>query len=156
MYVVPKCQFDARQFDPRQFDASDRLPTTPRDKGMSTVLIVDDEEEFREILQVMLGRAGYHTMTAENGLEALQTMRDYAPDVVILDDMMPNMTGSEACLRAKCTPELRHIPIIIYTAGARVRGKGPHERLGANAVVYKPCLPCEIIEAVTVCLRAGV
>jgi len=124
--------------------------------GLFTVLIVDDEEEFREILQMMLERVGYRTVTAEDGVDALRAMRDYAPNVVIMDDMMPNMTGSEACLRAKCTPELRHIPIVMYTAGARLRGKGPHERLGADAVVFKPCVPSELLEAVAACLKAEV
>jgi CheY-like chemotaxis protein len=122
---------------------------------LATVLIVDDEEEFLEILQMMLGRAGYSTITAEDGVQALQKMRDLNPDVVIMDDMMPNMTGSEACLRAKCAPELNHIPVIMYTAGARLRGNAPHVRLGARAVVYKPCLPSELLDAVAACLKVG-
>lgn len=82
----------------------------------SLVLIVDDEYIGRETLQAVLEGEGYELEMAENGLEAIEKAKKLLPDVILLDVMMPGMTGFEVCQRIRNDPEIAEIPIIILTA----------------------------------------
>ena len=82
----------------------------------STVLIVDDEYSGRETLQSVLEGEGYELIMAENGLQAIEKAKAYQPDVILLDVMMPGMTGFEVCERIRSDPQVAEIPIIILTA----------------------------------------
>jgi putative two-component system response regulator len=82
----------------------------------SLVLIVDDEYAGRETLQSVLEGEGYELEMAENGLQAIEKAKELLPDVILLDVMMPGMTGFEVCQRIRNDPEVAEIPIIILTA----------------------------------------
>jgi putative two-component system response regulator len=82
----------------------------------STVLIVDDEYSGRETLQSVLEGEGYNLIMAENGPQAIERAKAYLPDVILLDVMMPGMTGFEVCERIRSDPQVAEIPIIILTA----------------------------------------
>jgi putative two-component system response regulator len=82
----------------------------------STVLIVDDEYSGRETLQSVLEGEGYNLIMAENGLQAIEKAKAHQPDVILLDVMMPGMTGFEVCERIRSDPQVAEIPIIILTA----------------------------------------
>jgi putative two-component system response regulator len=82
----------------------------------SLVLIVDDEYIGRETLQSVLEGEGYELEMAENGLQAIEKARQLLPDVILLDVMMPGMTGFEVCRRIRSDPQIAEIPIIILTA----------------------------------------
>jgi putative two-component system response regulator len=82
----------------------------------SLVLIVDDEYIGRETLQAVLEGEGYELEMAENGFEAIEKAKKLLPDVILLDVMMPGMTGFEVCQRIRNDPEIAEIPIIILTA----------------------------------------
>jgi putative two-component system response regulator len=82
----------------------------------SMVLIVDDEYIGRETLQSVLEGEGYELEMAENGLQAIEKARKLLPDVILLDVMMPGMTGFEVCQRIRSDPQIAEIPIIILTA----------------------------------------
>src|SRR6266498_1507566 len=82
----------------------------------SMVLIVDDEYIGRETLQSVLEGEGYELEMAENGLQAIEKAKKLLPDVILLDVMMPGMTGFEVCQRIRNDPEVAEIPIIILTA----------------------------------------
>lgn len=82
----------------------------------STVLIVDDEYSGRETLQSVLEGEGYTLIMAENGPQAIEKAKAYQPDVILLDVMMPGMTGFEVCERIRSDPQVAEIPIIILTA----------------------------------------
>lgn len=82
----------------------------------STVLIVDDEYSGRETLQSVLEGEGYDLIMAENGMQAIEKAKTYQPDVILLDVMMPGMTGFEVCERIRSDPQVAEIPIIILTA----------------------------------------
>lgn len=115
---------------------------------MGTVLIIDDEEGFLQIVQVILKRAGYNTLAATNGTDGLNMVYDYMPDMIILDDMMPGMTGGDVCLHLKGDPRVRSIPVVMHSAGAKVRNPEYICKIGADDVLFKPSLPNEIIEKV--------
>ncbi len=115
---------------------------------MRTVLIIDDEEGFLQIVQIILRRAGYKTLVATNGSEGLDMIYAHHPDIVILDDMMPGLTGGDVCMRIKNDPAVRNIPVVMHSAGAKVRNPQYIRQIGADGVLYKPSLPSEIIETI--------
>jgi len=82
----------------------------------SKVLIVDDEYAGRETLQSVLEGEGYQLEMAENGFQAIEKAKNLQPDVILLDVMMPGMTGFEVCQRIRNDPQVAEIPIIILTA----------------------------------------
>src|SRR6266536_5405604 len=82
----------------------------------SMVLIVDDEYIGRETLQSVLEGEGYELEMAENGMQAIEKAKKLLPDVILLDVMMPGMTGFEVCQRIRNDPEIAEIPIIVLTA----------------------------------------
>src|SRR5512138_2596997 len=82
----------------------------------SMVLIVDDEYIGRETLQSVLEGEGYELEMAENGFQAIEKAKKLLPDVILLDVMMPGMTGFEVCERIRNDPQIAEIPIIILTA----------------------------------------
>lgn len=82
----------------------------------STILIVDDEEAGRETLESILEGEDYHLVMAENGPQAIEKAKAILPEVILLDVMMPGMTGFEVCERIRKDPLVAEIPIIILTA----------------------------------------
>ncbi len=82
----------------------------------STVLIVDDEYSGRQTLESVLEADGYQIEMAENGIQALEMAKVIQPDVILLDVMMPGMTGFEVCQRIRNDPLIAEIPIIVLTA----------------------------------------
>jgi CheY-like chemotaxis protein len=90
-------------------------PENDRDK-IPTVLVVDDNQENLELLQAYLEDMDCHTVPARDGLEALDIIADEAPDLILLDVMMPKMSGFEVCKRIKNDPKTGDIPIIMVTA----------------------------------------
>ncbi len=80
------------------------------------ILIVDDEPINLDILQTRLGVHGYEVLTATNGEEALSTAKTQQPDLILLDIMMPKMSGFEVCRHLKSNPETRDIFVVMITA----------------------------------------
>ncbi|MFT3891071.1 MAG: response regulator [Anaerolineales bacterium] len=83
---------------------------------MSTILIVDDDPTARQTAVAMLEGAGYQIEEAKDGLQALTMLEHLQTDLILLDVMMPGMTGFEVCKRIRSTPELAEVPIILLTA----------------------------------------
>ncbi len=115
------------------------------DDAKPKILIVDDEEMNRKVLSVMLESYGYHHASAKNGREALDKTREYGPDLIYLDIMMPEMDGYEACRLLKSDPQTVHIPIVMVTALAdretRIKGLDA----GANDFITKPVDTAELL-----------
>jgi len=105
---------------------------------MKRILIVDDEESNLKLMGLILKNYNYVYETAKNGTEALQKTKEFSPDLIFLDIMMPEMDGYEACRRLKECPETEHIPIVMVTAlvdrEARLKGL----EAGANDFLTKP------------------
>ncbi len=115
---------------------------------MRRILIADDEFNIRNILEFSLHAEGLDVIEAENGEQALQAALSEAPDLVILDVMMPGLGGVETCRRLKNDPRTAHIPVILLTA--RSSGDDRREGLEAGAARYitKPFSPHKVVEAV--------
>ena len=118
-----------------------------------TVLIVEDEQDVVDLLRYNLNRAGFGVSIAENGLKGLEKARAERPDVIILDLMMPEMTGEKVCKALKEDASTAGIPVIMLTAkdqpGDRITGF----ELGADDYVPKPFSPRELVLRVQALLR---
>jgi two-component system phosphate regulon response regulator PhoB len=113
------------------------------------VLVVDDESGFRQIMQVILQRAGYCVLQAADAREALAVLSQELPVCVILDDMMPGMSGSELCRLMKSDARLALVPVLMHTANLKWDDPNYVKEIGADGVLIKPCSPREIVDAVS-------
>ncbi|WP_417525707.1 phosphate regulon transcriptional regulator PhoB [Marinovum sp.] len=118
-----------------------------------TVLIVEDEPAQREVLSYNLEAEGFRVSRAEDGEQALLLAEEEAPDIIVLDWMLPNVSGIEVCRRLKSRPETRAVPVIMLSARAeevdRVRGL----ETGADDYVVKPYSVVELMARVRAQLR---
>lgn len=108
------------------------------DKQGYKVLVVDDEDHIRRILKFQLEKHGYRVVLAENGEVALELVRREAPDLVILDLMMPKVDGFETCRRIRQNFQTAQIPIIMLTAKSELPDKIKGLQDGANDYLSKP------------------
>jgi len=117
------------------------------------VLVVEDESAQREVLQYNLEAEGFRVAMAVNGDEALLMVKEERPDLIVLDWMLPNVSGIEICRRVKANPETRGIPIIMLSARSeesdRVRGL----ETGADDYVVKPYSVVELMARLRTQLR---
>jgi DNA-binding response OmpR family regulator len=104
--------------------------------GGRTVLIVDDEPALVRVLAMHLDSEGYDVLTATNGPEALAQARQGRPQIVILDAMMPEMSGLEVCRRLRKDAELKRTHVIILTANEGFKQSA--EEAGADDFMTKP------------------
>ena len=118
-----------------------------------SILIVEDEEALAELLRYNLEKAGYEVDTVGRGDDADVRFRERMPDLVILDWMLPGLSGIELCRRLRSRPETRQVPIIMLTArgeeAERVRGLAT----GADDYVVKPFSVPELMARVSALLR---
>lgn len=117
------------------------------------VLIVEDEAAQREVLGYNLEAEGFRVSRAENGEDALVHIDEDAPDVIVLDWMMPNLSGIEVCRRLKIKPETRAIPIIMLSARSEEVDKVRGLEIGADDYVVKPYSVSELMARVRTQLR---
>ncbi len=110
---------------------------------MATILIVDDEAPIREFLAAFLEDAGYRTLGAINGAQALALLAKERPDVVLSDIMMPVLNGAELCRRLKAAADTRSVPVILMSSAGRNAADGA----GADAFIAKPFDSLDEVEA---------
>lgn len=112
------------------------------------ILIADDEPNIVTALEFLLKRAGYDVRTAANGDEALALVESFAPDLVLVDIMMPGKSGYEVCQRMREAPQWRHIKIVMVTAKGREAEVSKGLSLGADLYITKPFSTQELIAAI--------
>lgn len=115
---------------------------------MARVMACDDDHVIRGLLEVNLEMEGYDVVTASDGQDALDKVRQEPPDLILLDVMMPNLNGWQVAEALQADEATRHIPIVFLSARAMEadvqRGKG----LGAASYVTKPFDPIDLMELV--------
>jgi diguanylate cyclase (GGDEF)-like protein len=121
--------------------------------AIPTILVADDEPVNRALIQRRLEREGYQVLTARNGSEAVEQALASSPDLVILDVMMPEMDGMDACRLLKETEATRDIPIIFLSARDETEMKVSGLGLGADDYISKPFEAAELIARVHVAIR---
>jgi len=123
------------------------------DRETTTVLIVEDEPDLREILRYNLEREGFKVIESEDGEAGLALLRKHLPKIVLLDIMLPGMDGVEICRSIKYDPQTRSIPVIMVTARGDesdiVLGLG----VGADDYIIKPFSPRELVARIKAVLR---
>lgn len=102
------------------------------------ILIVDDDEDILLIVQTILANAGYSVLVARNGREGVDMALELRPDLVLLDVMMPELSGWEVCTTLKNAPESRHIPIAMMTVKSEIRDLITGMQVGADDYIRKP------------------
>jgi sigma-B regulation protein RsbU (phosphoserine phosphatase) len=117
------------------------------------ILVVDDEADINTILSVTLRRAGYEVISAADGLEALEVIHLHAPDLILLDVMMPRADGLEALRRIREHGPTAHTPVIMLTAKGALADKMKGFDRGADDYVAKPFEPAEILARVQALLK---
>lgn len=118
-----------------------------------TILVADDEPVNRALIQLRLEREGYRVLTARNGSEAVEQAKAALPDLVILDVMMPEMDGLDACRLMKENERTRDIPIIFLSARDETEMKVSGLSLGADDYISKPFEAEELVARVHVAIR---
>jgi two-component system response regulator ResD len=115
-----------------------------------TILVVDDEPSIREVVTLYLRRAGYRVLVARDGQEALQALERHAPDLVVLDLMLPQVDGLEITRQMRTTGDT---PIIMLTARREETDRILGLEMGADDYVVKPFSPRELVSRVKAVLR---
>ncbi|MCR9107929.1 phosphate regulon transcriptional regulator PhoB [Marivita sp. XM-24bin2] len=118
-----------------------------------TVLVVEDEPAQREVLGYNLEAEGFRVAKAENGEEALLLVAEEQPDIIVLDWMLPNVSGIEVCRQLKTRPETRSVPIIMLSARSEEVDKVRGLETGADDYVIKPYSVLELMARVRAQLR---
>lgn len=118
-----------------------------------TVLIVEDEPDVVDLLRYNLGKSGFEVMIAVSGDRGLELARTKRPDIIILDLMLPGMTGQEVCRALKKDPETELIPIVMLTAKGEPEERVKGLELGADDYVTKPFSPRELVLRVQALLK---
>ncbi|XPV77505.1 MAG: diguanylate cyclase [Desulfovibrio sp.] len=108
------------------------------------VLIVDDSESIRRMLTTQLKLNGFETEVAVNGLDGLEKAAEFEPDIVLLDIMMPEMDGIEACKRLRTNPQTSHMYVLMLTAKDKVADKVEGLDSGGDDYLAKPFDPEEL------------
>jgi len=117
------------------------------------VLLVEDEPAQREVLAYNLEAEGFEVAQASNGEEALEAISDSPPDLILLDWMMPHVSGLEVCRRLKLRPETRGIPVIMLSARSEEVDKVRGLETGADDYVIKPYSVVELMARLKAHLR---
>jgi DNA-binding response OmpR family regulator len=110
-----------------------------------TVLIADDEPNIVISLEFLLEQAGYRVMVAHDGQEALEAIQRQPPDLVLLDVMLPRLSGFDVCQKIRENPDWQHMRIVMLTAKGREVEISKGLALGANAYITKPFSTQELL-----------
>jgi len=112
------------------------------------VLLVDDYPDAREMYSEYLQFSGFAVVEAANGIEALQSAIDHAPDIILMDLSLPVMDGWEATRRLKADERTKSIPVVALTGHALAGISEGARKAGCDAFVTKPCLPEDLVKEI--------
>jgi len=127
--------------------------TKPEAGGPARILIVDDEAQNLELMEAMLGASGYEVLLGSEGEEALRLARERKPDLILLDLMMPGLSGFEVCARVKTDPQTGGIPVLFVTALNQISDKERAMAAGGDDFLTKPFQRTELLTRVEALLK---
>jgi len=119
-----------------------------RDDNQKTILIADDSEMVCNFHSYILKNAGYKTISAIDGADALEKLLQNTIDIVVTDINMPNMDGYELVKRIRLIPEYEDLPVIMVSTESEAKDKQRGYNAGANVYIVKPTPPESLIESV--------
>ena len=122
----------------------------------NTILLVEDEKPIRTMLQFALEKKGYRTLEAENWFEAQAVLENKPLDLILMDWMLPDISGIEIVQKLKQREQLKHIPIIMLTARSEESYKIKGLDSGADVYITKPFSPHELLARIQAVLRRGI
>jgi DNA-binding response OmpR family regulator len=114
----------------------------------SKVLIAEDEANIAELLRFLLERAGHTTRWVADGKSVLDVAREWQPDVLVLDLMLPSLSGFEVLKAVRSDPAIAGLPVLMLTAKGQEKDRRLAEDLGANAFVTKPFSNTDVLSRV--------
>lgn len=132
--------------------ASEQTPSEVHARG-SSILIVDDNQQNLELLQAYLEDLDCDLRAAHDGVEAIAAVDQRQPDIILLDVMMPRMSGYQACVKLKGNPATRDIPIIMVTALNEISDAERAVESGADDFLTKPVNKLELVTRVKALLK---
>jgi DNA-binding response OmpR family regulator len=109
------------------------------------VLLVEDEADIRELIRYSLAQAGLEVEEASDGAEALEKLRAFVPDLIVLDLMLPGMPGLEVCRRLRSRADTAKLPIMVVSARSNPSEKALGLAMGADDYVTKPFSPRDLL-----------
>ncbi len=121
---------------------------------MSKVLIVEDSLAQRQMISDLLKSSGLNVTVACDGVEALEHLEKFNPDIVVMDIVMPRMNGYELCRRLKSDPKTQNVPVVMCSSKGEEFDRYWGMKQGADAYIAKPFQPVELIGTVKQLLRA--
>jgi DNA-binding response OmpR family regulator len=116
------------------------------------VLVVDDEEDYRVIMLDVLTAAGLEVQSVADGLEGLAALKNYLPDIILVDWMMPKLDGEKFCRAVRQDPRLRNIPIVMLTVKQTADEELEALNFGVDDFIVKPFKPEELLARIRVAL----
>ncbi|MGL6225928.1 MAG: response regulator [Thermoguttaceae bacterium] len=123
------------------------IPTDALESGKRKVLVVDDDADLVDLIVDVLGRhGGFETRTVNNGFDAGMMVKDYRPDLIILDVMLPDINGKEVCLRVRSDNSLQDVKIICISGMVEEDKIAELRDAGANDFLHKPFESDQLIE----------
>ena len=146
---------DARMVNRMGEEKSPMIPMTSAAEPASPVkvLVVEDERDIAALVGYHLTKEGHRVRTAETGQEALDAMKAERPDIVILDLMLPGLSGYEVLAEMRRSAEMSEIPVVVLTARRDEADRVKGLELGADDYVTKPFSPRELVLRVSAVLR---
>ncbi|MBE8714582.1 response regulator transcription factor [Sphingobacterium hungaricum] len=117
------------------------------------ILVIDDEQDIVELISYNLTKEGYQVFTASNGKEGIKVAKEVNPDLIILDVMMPEMDGIEACRLMRSLPEFKHTFMVFLTARSEEYSEIAGFNVGADDYIAKPIKPRALMSRINAILR---
>ncbi len=113
-----------------------------------TVLVIEDEPNIIEAIGFILSRDGWRVVTHSNGVDAIEAVSARAPDLVILDVMLPGRSGYDILRDLRTAPDTAELPVLMLTARGQLKDREMAESYGASRFMTKPFSNTEVLEAV--------
>jgi two-component system, sensor histidine kinase and response regulator len=123
--------------------------------AIQRILVVDDEPDVVSLLERTLRADGFEVLTAFDGIGALDVIMAEKPDLVLLDIMMPMMSGYEVCAQVKSNPQTKDIPIVCLSSAHTPDARAQSLKAGAVELIAKPFFPDELLAQIRRHLPAG-